>query len=83
MDAEPERQQWDDPMEFLMSCISMSVGQFSSLVLCILRLAPTIYRIRQYHDQHQCLLHCRLMRYSDCATYFYLFIFFDGKCLDF
>ena len=26
VDAEPERQQWDDPMEFLMSCISMSVG---------------------------------------------------------
>ena len=25
-EAEPERQQWDDPMEFLMSCISMSVG---------------------------------------------------------
>ena len=23
---EPERQQWDNPMEFLMSCISMSVG---------------------------------------------------------
>ena len=28
VDAEPERQQWDDPMEFLMSCISMSVGQY-------------------------------------------------------
>ena len=26
-EAEPERQQWDDPMEFLMSCISMSVGE--------------------------------------------------------
>ena len=25
---EPERQQWDNPMEFLMSCISMSVGQY-------------------------------------------------------
>ena len=25
--AEPERQQWDNPMEFLMSCISMSVGK--------------------------------------------------------
>ena len=29
-EAEPERQQWDDPMEFLMSCISMSVGQLPS-----------------------------------------------------
>ena len=28
-EAEPERQQWDDPMEFLMSCISMSVGESS------------------------------------------------------
>ena len=26
-EAEPERQQWDNPMEFLMSCISMSVGE--------------------------------------------------------
>merc|ERR1719297_142555 len=25
-EAEPERQQWDNPMEFLLSCISMSVG---------------------------------------------------------
>ena len=24
--AEPERQQWDNPVEFLLSCISMSVG---------------------------------------------------------
>ena len=23
---EPERQQWDNPVEFLLSCISMSVG---------------------------------------------------------
>ena len=30
VDAEPERQQWDDPMEFLMSCISMSVGESSA-----------------------------------------------------
>jgi solute carrier family 6 amino acid transporter-like protein 5/7/9/14 len=25
-DEEPERQQWDNPIEFLLSCISMSVG---------------------------------------------------------
>ena len=25
---EPERQQWDSPIEFLLSCISMSVGHF-------------------------------------------------------
>ena len=31
-EAEPERQQWDDPMEFLMSCISMSVGQLPSVI---------------------------------------------------
>ena len=30
-EAEPERQQWDDPMEFLMSCISMSVGQYERI----------------------------------------------------
>ena len=28
-EAEPERQQWDNPVEFLMSCISMSVGQYT------------------------------------------------------
>ena len=33
VDAEPERQQWDDPMEFLMSCISMSVGTLSMMKL--------------------------------------------------
>ena len=31
-EAEPERQQWDDPMEFLMSCISMSVGQLPTVI---------------------------------------------------
>ena len=32
-EAEPERQQWDDPMEFLMSCISMSVGEINNITL--------------------------------------------------
>ena len=30
VDAEPERQQWDNPMEFLLSCISMSVGNLTN-----------------------------------------------------
>ena len=33
---EPERQQWDNPMEFLMSCISMSVGQWSVIIVLLL-----------------------------------------------
>ena len=30
---EPQRQQWDSPVEFLMSCISMSVGLGKHLYL--------------------------------------------------
>ena len=32
VDAEPERQQWDNPMEFLLSCISMSVGNLTKFL---------------------------------------------------
>ena len=34
-EAEPERQQWDSPVEFLLSCISMSVGQYQHTQLYI------------------------------------------------